>query len=1554
MIGLRSALNLQVRLWLAVLIVAAVPASAQLHPNVERGFSSDKAFSIGDIDHVNLFNGNVTVTLPLGRPLAIGDSLSVGLTATYNSKLWDSRKLQPPFESTATTELHPNRLANAGFGWLVSLGRLVGSNESDVNETGLWRYQGRDGAIHDFRLTLHPHETVVADVFYTRDNSYLRLRKSGTHYLVEFPDGIVQEFEPWADGVMTRWRLKETRDPHGNYYRVAYAANQWTITDQYSRQIVVAFGPTPEPDGAYEFANLTTAVSSITIPGFGATTAKYVFTYSAAKVRRGYCGAPDEVPGHEYVDVPLLTKVELFHDTTVVETWEATYNLDAQPPATAQDCDAGVLRTLKLPTQGTIEWTYDEYYMPGGCRQDLGTDKSAGVTQRKYTAAGTGEFGQDVSGTWVYALHLTEEPDTGDGYRCSASNTYYPPPWPSSEMTNTVTSPAGDQTIYYFSVWPNGWNTGRYGEDRDEFGLPFSRRMSPAGATTFISSTQCEGACTGTNAVRTTYLAYERDADGEQFDANRRLARSKTVYNDDGDRSVETVYSNFDGVGHYRTATTSGDFGEGAITRTVTTNYNVRDAAVSSSSDVINTGTYNPADGSGFLLPGTTHPWILNTFSSVTARQSGSEASSSKQYACFDDWTGALRASRVLAGSTVDAKDLLTVYDRNTNGFVSTESRYGGDETPLQPTSITALCDYANATGSTDKPAPLGAQVRHTYSYGVRATSTPYKKDGTTSMGFKTLDLVVDATGLPSSVKDTAGVATTYSYDASGRIDSIEPPGMALIDYTYTQATSTTRARVVTTQNSASGTIQRELHFDSFGRPVLEKKTLTDSNTLVSRTTKYNEIGWKTSVSEWGTSSATRFEDFDPFGRARTIRAPDATVTTFTYTGARQITRTRNYGPLTDPSTTTTTEIYDPLGRLTKVVENAGPTTATQPVGVAVTAQYLYDVADRLTNVTLTPEGGTAQPRTFTYDGRGLLLQESHPEITGTVSYTYNAQGQVTAKTFSAGSAFNLTYAYDDAGQLLTLKAGPSGRVTKEFTYGTAGNELGRLKTAKRFNYLPGSTTDYYLVTETYSYDANGRASSRTTNIDKIASGTTTAVRSFTQSRTYTDLGLPGTLSYPQCAGCGSPDRDLTLDYTAGLLTSIPGFIDSLTYAPSGMVTRVSHANKTTDIITAPANGLPRPSSIKFQAECTAPEVTPEPADQDVERDSQITLVAGASGTTPAYAWSRRPATSATWVTIAGANGPSLTTTVSEETYFRLTVTNSCGSDTSRDIRVTVYDRPSISVQPASDIRSGGETATLFVTAAGTAPLTYQWYRGQTGDTSQQIAAPAGTQSSYTTPALWATTSYWVRVSNAYATVDSQTATITIQLPAPTGLTATALDSTHIRVTWNASSHAGKYRLERKSAGTFVSYATVTAPTIEFTDIVTTGKAYAYRVIALDANGLSDSARSNPDFASVCGFTPVESGMPAEVEVFDEILAGINALRIAAGKTTLTWAALVAAPTPDEGVLIRAAHIQALRDQANLARGVLGFPVWTFSDTITAETTDFRAVHLTQLQDALR
>ncbi len=74
-----------------------------------------------------------------------------------------------------------------------------------------------------------------------------------------------------------------------------------------------------------------------------------------------------------------------------------------------------------------------------------------------------------------------------------------------------------------------------------------------------------------------------------------------------------------------------------------------------------------------------------------------------------------------------------------------------------------------------------------------------------------------------------------------------------------------------------------------------------------------------------------------------------------------------------------------------------------------------------------------------------------------------------------------------------------------------------------------------------------------------------------------------------------------------------------------------------------------------------------------------------------------------------------------------------------------------------------GTAVVLSVVASGD-DLTYQWYTGTRGDSANPIAGATG--SSLTTGALTVSTNFWAQVSNAGGTADSDTASITVTVPA--------------------------------------------------------------------------------------------------------------------------------------------------------------------------------------------
>ena len=120
------------------------------------------------------------------------------------------------------------------------------------------------------------------------------------------------------------------------------------------------------------------------------------------------------------------------------------------------------------------------------------------------------------------------------------------------------------------------------------------------------------------------------------------------------------------------------------------------------------------------------------------------------------------------------------------------------------------------------------------------------------------------------------------------------------------------------------------------------------------------------------------------------------------------------------------------------------------------------------------------------------------------------------------------------------------------------------------------------------------------------------------------------------------------------------------------------------------------------------PSITAQPVGVTVTAGQSATFSVGATGTPPlSYQWQLNGAA------ISGANSPSYTTppttTGNNGSVFNVVVSDVAGNIASNNATLTVTTAPvapSISVEPANQSVSAGQTATFAVVASGTEPST--------------------------------------------------------------------------------------------------------------------------------------------------------------------------------------------------------------------------------------------------------
>ena len=1121
----------------------------------------------------------------------------------------------PCFSYTAI----PSRISSAGIGWMLTLGKLIDPDES-LQFHPRWTYVAPDGSEHEFHDTLHEGETAQTGIFYTRSGSYMRMLKSDTAAVLEMADGTRHWFVR-HDAVNHLWRLDFIEDHYSNLVDIAYDTMpppdyraRWTISDSTGRTHYVYFNAQHKH------------VESVDLAAFNGARALYTFTYEFPKVRRNcldnssatsdYLNDPP-VPGTENT-VPLLVTVT----QPDLSTWRMTdatgsgYYLCCGSGCTAGPAcstfSTGSLRRLYGPPGGGIEWVYTDviydweepFYFGGAWEPRPDYLYWSGVTTRRLIDA-SGSVIANSTSTYSTGVHPTWSPSTIDGnnYRCGLRP---------EERWTIATAPDTNASVHYFGAYP-----GITGRNQSDYGLNATGRVAdPLGEGRYLSVRRFQGTVAvdvdGDTCVpsqlsggqcspplkvplRTEYRSYFLDGYGAMAGhrhTNRHLLSERTVYEDT--KYATTTQSEFDGLGHFARVTTAGTFGA-ANAQIHITNFNPTKRYPA--------GTIPPQ-----WWP-SSDPWVINTYTDTkTTIDSGAQARTAKRAACFNAGTGALIGTRVFkdtgTGGTdpaPHANDVIVRYLRDLGGVLYGEEYFGGDTGSVDPGQ--ALCTLLGGMGS----GAAGYRIAHTYRYGALET-TRYLDTSGNALPFDVVDRDIDlSTSLPSAsyeasapTKDTplspSGVLTSYEYDAMGRLVWAKPASGqgSWVEYVHTNASGSTPASVQVYQRpngSTSGELSYARYtFDAHGRLVKENQKL-HSGSLNQRLTEYNAMSWKTAVSEWqpdGTSGGsvkkTQYLTFDPFGRPATIRPPDGSThdVTFVYTGISKIDRTVKIATAQGSETTSTTsEEYDRQGRLWKVTEPSGT------AGANVTTTYTYDVGNRLKQASTT--SGSTQNRIFTYDNRGFLTTEQLPEKgtsgNGIVTYSnYDARGH--ALRMQDGPN-DLTFVYDRAERLTDVTETSTGRIVKKLYYDlidgtTRGYSRGKLARARADNYYNG--TNNFQAVETYTYSGvAGRVSARTTCAGgtwndpfTCPSGTT-----FNQSFTWTDLGAPASVVYPDnTATALDPARTVTYTYTNGSLTAVPSFATSISYHSNTMVNAVTHANGVVDTYGADANAMQRPASI--------------------------------------------------------------------------------------------------------------------------------------------------------------------------------------------------------------------------------------------------------------------------------------------------------------------------------------------------------------------------------------
>jgi RHS repeat-associated protein len=758
------------------------------------------------------------------------------------------------------------------------------------------------------------------------------------------------------------------------------------------------------------------------------------------------------------------------------------------------------------------------------------------------------------------------------------------------------------------------------------------------------------------------------------------------------------------------------------------------------------------------------------------------------------------------------------------------------------------------------------------YKYAYLTGSTRYVSEaGGPTRALTTSRLYYVDTGQPSSFTGENGEVTAYSFnDALGRITQEDLPTGGYNKVAYSTPNSGNQWVRVTSKLDGAGFGERktwaETTYDGLGRTIVQTRSdiVDDDDVIVE--TRYDNRGRPFLVSN----------------PKRKYESPLVPYRGWTKTTYDALNRVRYVDSLTDETDTPasdgftgrvetiyTAAPYSNLPTVT-VVDQAGRSrrTATDAIGRVryvfeapanqnYLTSYSYDARANLLSVT---QGtGTQSARTFTYDSFGRLKSAFMPECGssgsngGTTTYSYDTHSNLVTKVDPR--PVTVTYAYDELDRPVTRDSSDTGSGTDvEYRYDNAtlpggvtappftqSNTLGRLKAVVTY---PAAQTYQELTGSFYSYDLAGRTVdySQMLGTDHYRSTTAYNAASLVTSESY---AFPGT---------SNQTRSFTYNEAAQLSTVYRGstiMAGAVTYTPAGAVAseRYGDPNVSSSLYhTIAYNSRLQPVDIRLG---TTSGSNDRIGLEYIYGTYGPSFVAGGSIDTKANNGNIarinvRPAPGQPYFEqdFAYDELNRLKTAVEHQTTGGGT---GCGGTTA----------PSAPTGLAASV--SGSTVTLTWNDTSSNECSFVVSRGTVDDgPKQEIASTAANATSYVDSGLAEGTYYYLVVSRNDAgdgipAADVQAIVVSVGAPnPPSNLTATNVNGTQVNLAWtDNSTNETEFVIERWSSGPNPSaYGEVARPAANATSysdtsVVPDSSTYQYRIKACNANGCSVWVESN-------------------------------------------------------------------------------------------------------------
>jgi RHS repeat-associated protein len=1177
------------------LTVASV-ASAQIGTSSDRGLQTSRSFATSDIETLNTQNGDLMLQVPLASLPEGRAGLSASVNLIYNSKLWDSFVTREEgYDIFGTPQVYSYNNLYPGYegGWrygfeysLQLINRIdyysledmpTCPNSYEAEYIFRLRVRFPDGSLHEFR-PLGFNDDYVLDNYYQIRPDGWRATCNGVQG-PPYNSGYAR-VEPYYSGTMTYYsvdgtylRLDVLHDGDNNW-----SNNPWTLSFPDGRRVTGGNAPQRIYDRNNNYVEIiNTTYNShpatkivdqqnrfVIIEYDGAASRDYIYKWGVnneplmwtVKWKQVYpykkYGPVDDsnYPNFAYLYGPLTVVDQVIMPAQGGGlTYTFGYSAGSTPPGeTEYSFGWGEVNSITMPSgaqsnyqyrgdnQNLINWR--EVIDNAPTRKDL-------TYQLEYDGLST-----PTTETWLYNFsNPTSTITSPDGSVLS-------------ETYNYVYSTGGatwDQNLNLKTEQPDGTIVERLWQPNTPSGIqvPFHfRHVNACLKTEFTSIRDAAG-----NPVLTAIKDYNYDKNGNVT------------------RVAEYDWVAYSSVPRNQSGMPTG-IPAGASVIKVTNNTYHYPTPDSSDSSTVNYNAYHRPSS----------PLLRNAFAT-------SDITNGAQVIAFREFTydnPSSTGNMTQIRSWDSAKGALTVplTPGNSNAVSNEYDQFGNVTLSTDALGVQTLYLYEPINGFaglylTEARAAINTPVQRT----TRATYDFYSGVETTS---------VDADN---------NVTKRTSHDVFGRVTLIQEAYQTPLERrTVTEYNDAARRVVVRSDLNATGdlmlaTIQ---HFDQLGRIRLSRQlenvatqSLYDETTGIKVQTRYRTSNpnsfmlvsnpYRAAQSSQAGAEATMGwarTKYDRGGRVVEVQSFAGTAlpapwgTNTNSTGTATTGYDGIYTTVTDQAGKARRSVIDALGRLVRVDEPSditgtlgAPSAPTQPTF------YVYDAQGNLKSST---QG--AQTRTYNYSSLSRLTSHTIPELSATVSTTYDDNGNVLSTTGARG--ITKTYTYDQLNRLRT-RSYSDGTPTVTYTYDAAGvpSSRGRLTSVSSsvsvYNFggydvhgrVIGSSqvTDGQSYQLSYGYDLAGHLTSETypsgrvvtTNYDAMGrlSEVRDAAKVYANSFSYEAHGGPRSLrlgnnlwehinynsrQQPVQMGLGSASTNSTvlqIDYTYGV--RVGGVLDT-------------------------------------------------------------------------------------------------------------------------------------------------------------------------------------------------------------------------------------------------------------------------------------------------------------------------------------------------------------------------------------------------------------------------